>query len=541
MMRKKYSHHLFPTNPEYVLPILKDMPQLKEFFNEKYYQAWSKSLNSPKKVYPFDDYEFKIKPYEHQKVAMSFARQLPRCALFMETGTGKTMTSLNVAEMRIKAGIVKKVLVIAPASVLKTGWYADLKKFTNMTGVILHPQKNFSCICPVCFRRFLKRSTHAKHEHKFPFPEEMEWRKHKTFEERLYNIDADVYITSHQLARINKKHLINKGFDMVILDESTILKNPTSKQAKELIEIGWASKFGIILTGTPVTGNIEDLWGQMSFVDYCLDFEYKEFIAKNFWVHHKHNWMKKPLSGSVERIMETVKKRALFIEKDECLDLPPLVTMVREVDMTSKIKSAYKIFEKDLVLRLEDKTFLGQTVLTEILRLHQITNGFLTDPETGEVSIIDKSQKISETLNILEQTNTKTKKKAIIWASYRQDFKNLKEALKEYNPAIINGETSNIEKEIEKFVNDDSCRVAVCHAKSVKYGHTWNFATTTIHYSYTYDVEDFWQSLARNYRIGQTEKVSHFVLISSEIEDIIYHALSNKEDFAENALNWLRK
>lgn len=226
MMRKKYSHHLFPTNPEYVLPILKDMPQLKEFFNEKYYQAWHKSLNSPKKVYPFDDYEFKIKPYEHQKVAMSFARQLPRCALFMETGTGKTMTSLNVAEMRIKAGIVKKVLVIAPASVLKTGWYADLKKFTNMTGVILHPQKNFSCVCPVCFRRFLKKSTHAKHEHKFPFPEEMEWRKHKTFEERLYNIDADVYITSHQLARINKKHLINKGFDMVILDESTILKNP---------------------------------------------------------------------------------------------------------------------------------------------------------------------------------------------------------------------------------------------------------------------------------------------------------------------------
>lgn len=544
LVKKHRSKWRFPLHPETVLAILEDVPELRSYLDYDFYRKWCLSLDNIDRIknaekIVFDDHEFIYEPFEHQAKAIRFIRSLPACGLFMETGTGKTFCALVATEMRHNKGIVNKTLAIAPASVLKTGWFDDCKKFTHLRPIIVHPDKRWPYYCDECGKRYYRRTSAEKHLDKTghksrPIHKEIEWYEME-MRDRIYAKDYDIFITSPQLARIYEEDFINARFDQVILDESTMIKSPSSKMGDSIKSIGHNAKFRIAMTGTPVTNNLEDIWNQMKFVDMSLEDTVTEFRAKYFWQHPSIHYIRNPHKWAPEKIMGQIENRCIFVKKEDCLDLPDRLQMVREVPIRKKTAQVYNKFKDDLFVRHENKEIEADNLLTEALRLHQIINGFVTNDD-GTRHIIDKNPpKAKETKEIMETIRGK----AIIWAYYRHDFWVLENALKKYNPAVLAGKTNNVEEQVDKFKNDDSCRVMIAHPKSAKFGHTWNWATTTIFYSYGYSVEDYWQARDRNYRIGQKEKVTEIFLCSGGIELKILNAIRNNEDFAHDVMSHL--
>ena len=485
--------------------------------------------------FDFGDYKFKLEPYEHQKRALNFLRHLPAAALFAETGTGKTFVALTLAEMRKRQGISNKTLIIAPKSVLINGWYEDCKKFTDLSSIVCHHQKNIPRYCPECGLRSTKRKYAERHveEHPGEIDPSIDWYDYKTTKERIYAEGYDLYMINPESALIYKDDLINAKFDMVILDESTVIKNGSSSTRKAIHEIGWSSPFRVAMTGTPITNSLEDIYGQMQFVDMSFEPTLGEFRSKYFYQHPKQKFLFFPYNWSGQAIVDRINNSCLRIKKKDCLDLPDRVCLTREVEPSKDVEKAYKKFHKDLYLRWEKDEVSADNQLVEMMRLHQITNGFFTKPDGTRVVLDKHPAKCKELKEILDSTEDKV----IVWAVYKHDFWAIEHHLRDYNPAVIAGKTSNVEKEVEKFKNDDTCRFMLAHPKSAKFGHTWNWAKTTVFYSYGHSLEDYWQSRDRNYRIGQGDKVTEIFLYSSIIEKAIMQSLSKGQDFAHGVMD----
>lgn len=538
-----YSKRRFRLNPEVVTKLCEDIPELRAHLDYEFYKLWSEHrLDTPKiktsNRFLFENYNFKIEPFDHQKKAISFILHTPAQALFAEPGTGKTFCALVAAEMRLRQGLCKKVLVISPASVMRTGWYADLKKFTDLNGIVVHGDK-WKWHCPKCGTRQYRYDKAVKHADKCGVSEreidpELIWNNWSKAPDILANVtDYQIYITSINLVHLYLDDFLAAGFDNIILDESTMIKNPSATTSTSIRKLGHTAKYRLAMTGTPVTNELEDIWSQMQFVDMSLDSTISKFRSKYYWQHPANHFIKKPHVDAGQRIADVTRNGVLRIKKSECLDLPPRLRRIREVEPSPSIKKVYKEFYAELYALHKGEEIVAFNTFTEILRLHQIINGYWTRPGEEEVHVIDDCPpKVKEVLDIV----SKAKEKVIIWTFYREDARILKRELEQYNPSVVNGKTKSVEDEVKRFLNDDSCRVMIAHPKSARFGHTWVVADTTIFYTYGYSVEDYWQARDRNHRIGQVHSVNEIFLSSGGIEGEIINAVVKNEDFSKNIM-----
>ncbi len=521
-----------------------DIPELRQYIDWEYYQKWAERKQRVPKIKETDrfkfEWDFKMPPFEHQRKALAFILNTPAQALFAETGTGKTYCGLVAAEMRYVKGLANKILVVAPASVLRTGWYEDMLKFTDLKGIIVHRDK-WKWYCSECGTRHYRWDSAKKHMKKcgldgVPDPELM-WNEWDSVPDKLHQneMDYQVYITSINLAHLYLEDFLAAGFDMMILDESTMIKNPSGEWTKSMRKLGWSCKYRLAMTGTPITNELEDIWGQMQFVDMPFSPTITQFRSNYYWQHPAHHYIRSPREGAAEKIADICRNSVLRIKKKDCLDLPERTTRVHEVTPSKEVQSQYKQFFNELWTRHKGETVVSYNVFTEILRLHQILNGYWTKPhEDGEVHVIDKVPAKAKYLK--DEILPSIKDKVIVWTYYRHDARILKEVLSEYDPAIVNGETKNKDEEIKKFLEAPDCRVMLAHPRSAKFGHTWNVASTTVFYTYGYGVEDYWQARDRNYRIGQDKPVTEIILSCGGIEKEILASIVKKEDFSKKVM-----
>lgn len=533
----------FRDQPEVVVYALDKYPELEDHIPGNYYRKWVEALNRTHLIKAKKDISFstpfKLKPYAHQRKALAFMLSIPCAALFMDPGTGKTCTTLLAVELRKKKGLVKKTLVIAPASVLFTGWYKDMQKFTDLTGHILS-KKRMRWTCSVSgksytnYRHAVKR---AKTEGSGPVPEDLKNNDFKTLEEKLFNTDQDIYIASIDIVSRYIDLFMKVDWDMIVLDESTMIKNPDGKRRANIQKLGDNNvRYKVILTGTPNVGSLEDYWAQMKFLDNSLDDNITRFRDRYMWQNQMYSWMRKPKKGAQKEIIKRIRNRCFRVTKEECLDLPERISMIREVDPTPKIKKHYKQFHKELYTMLEDEHEVTSfNPMTKILRLHQIINGYVTDD--SETHHIEKTNKVNVVKEILDQNPDEP---VIIWCIYRNDFKVLQKELAHLGVSTMNGSTSNGDKEDDLFSNGTN-KVMLAHPKSVKFGKTWTHCKLTIFYTYSHSLEDYLQARDRNYRIGQTRGVLEYFLTSGGIEDQIISSLQSKKDFSEEGMLDLKK
>ena len=467
------------------------------------------------------NYKFKTKPYKHQMTALEKSWNKQNFAYFMEMGTGKTKVLIDNMSMLYDKGKVDGALIIAPKGVIKT-WYEQ-----ELPAHLPNHIENVT----VLWQANITKGQQEKLESLF----ETETDLHIL----IMNVEA---LSTDKGVKFAAKFL-NSHKVIMAIDESTTIKTPTAKRTKNIIDLGKYAKYKRIMTGSPVTKNPLDLYSQCEFLDpYLLDFT-SYYAFRNRYAEMKTMHLRGRSIQVVDEfknlgeLSDTVKTFSERILKEDCLDLPPKNFTKRHIILTSEQRKAYDQMKKAAMAVLNGKVTTTMTVLTQLMRLHQITCGHFT-ADDGSVQLIENNR-IKELMNVLEETEGK----AIIWANYQRDITNIiQNIVKVYGPGSVvdyYGLTPQEERQdnIKKFQNDDNCRFIVGTTQTGGYGITLTQANTVIYYSNGYDLEKRLQSEDRAHRIGQTKSVTYVDLIAEDtVDEKIVKALRDKINIASEVL-----
>ena len=442
-------------------------------------------------------------------------------AYFMEMGTGKTKVLIDNMAMLYDKGKIDSALIIAPKGVVKTWYEQELP--THLPNHI----ENVT----VLWQSNITKGQQEKLESLF----EIETALHIL----IMNVEA---LSTDKGVKFASKFL-NSHKVLMAIDESTTIKTPTAKRTKNIIGMGKYAKYRRIMTGSPVTKNPLDLYSQCEFLDpYLLDFT-SYYAFRNRYAEMKTMHLRGRSIQVVDEfknlgeLSDTVKKFSERILKEDCLDLPPKNWIKRHITLSKEQKKAYEQMKKAAMAVLNGKVTTTMTVLTQLMRLHQITCGHFT-ADDGSTQLIPNNR-ITELMNILEETEGK----AIIWANYQKDMTQILDNIKkEYGPGSVvdyYGLTPQEDRQdnIRKFQSDPKCRFLVGTPSTGGYGITLTAANTVIYYSNGYDLEKRLQSEDRAHRIGQKKNVTYIDIICEEtVDEKIVKALRDKINIASEVL-----
>ena len=469
-----------------------------------------------------DRYRFKNQPFEHQKKYLEQFWKRPVAALFADMGTGKSFMVINNIAMLYDVGKINSALIIAPKGVYRNWVDEELPK--HLPDHVVH-------------RTALWTPNPRKAER-----EELENLWEVTEDLKILVMNVEALSTTKGFEYAKRFAMYTKCF--MSIDESTTIKTPTAKRAKNVLKVGQQAIYRRIMTGSPVTRSPMDLYQQCAFLsEECLDApSFYSFRARYAILVEKHmgSHSFKKIVGyrKLDELKEKLDKFAYRITKEECLDLPPKVFIKREVELTKEQLKAYNEMST-LALALFDQ---GMTTtvnaLTQLMRLHQITCGHSKLDDGTEINI--PTNRVAEMMSVIEETSDKV----IIWANYRHDIEAIKLALsKEYGMNAVGtyyGDTDDEERRrvVREFQDPDSeLRFFVGNPRTGGYGLTLTAASTVVYFSNNFDLEVRLQSEDRAHRIGQTKSVTYVdLMVPGTVDEKIVKALRSKIDIANEVL-----
>ena len=466
-------------------------------------------------------YKFKTKPYSHQLTALEKSWNMETYAYFMEMGTGKTKVLIDNIAMLYDRGKINGALIICPKGVMGT-WHTQ-----ELPAHLPNHIENMA----VLWQANITKDQSTKLGTLFKTGEELQIL--------IMNVEA---LSTQKGMAFAAKFLLSHNTLMVI-DESTTIKNPKAKRTKNIIALSQRAKYRRIMTGSPVTKNPLDLYSQCEFLnEELLDFtSYYAFRNRYAEMKTLH------ISGrsiqvvshfkNLEELAEQLKTFSYRVLKEECLDLPEKIYMKREIELSAEQKKVYKQMKETALADLNGKQITTMTVLTQLMRLQQITCGhFVADDGTTQEI---KSNRLNELMDILDEVEGK----AIIWAHWQKDVQIIKNALiKKYGPRSVvdyYGLTPQNERDTnrEKFQSDPSYRFFVGTPATGGYGLTLTAANTVIYYSNGYDLEKRLQSEDRAHRIGQKKSVTYVDILAEEtVDEKIVKSLRKKINIASKVM-----
>jgi len=466
-------------------------------------------------------YKFKTKPYQHQLDALEISWNKEVYAYFMEMGTGKTKVLIDNMSMLYDQGKINGALIVAPKGVIGTWYYQEIPihLVDHVENKVVLWQPNFT-------KEYFKKL------------------------ENLFKSDDDLHILIMNVEAFSTQKgvefaskFLSSHNTLMVVDESTTIKNPQAKRTKSLLRLSKLARYRRIMTGSPVTKNPLDLYSQCEFLDpFCLDFasyytfrnRYAEMRTANFAGRSVQIVSK---FRHLEELAEKLKPFSFRVLKEDCLDLPEKTFMKRSIELTTEQKEVYQQMKKMALAVLNGKQVTTVNVLTQLMRLHQITCGHFT-ADDGSIQDI-KNNRLNELMNVLDEIEGKV----VIWAHYQYDVKKIiKEIQKVYGPRSVvdyYGLTpQNLRDEYRyAFQNDDNVRYLVGTPQTGGYGITLTAANTMIYYSNGYDLEKRLQSQDRIHRIGQKKPVTYIDIIAENtVDNKIVKALRKKINIASEVM-----
>ena len=477
-------------------------------------------------------YTSAFKPWPHQVEGLRRLKGQENFALLMAMRTGKTKTLLDDFGRLEAAGEVTNLLVIAPGGVYKT-WQGAAEE---------HLSKNLQ-------ERILigTWTSGAGKKKQFTFNHFMEATDRPRI--LLMNVEA---LSSVKAAKTACLEFMDQGPCMVAVDESTIIKKPTTKRTKFLVkEVAARAKFRRILCGLPTPKSPLDLYSQFEFLDWrILGFKsYYAFRARYAIIQRQDfGGRSVPLVMGYQNIPELREKIAPFsyrVKLEDCYDLPPKIYTKREVSLTAEQSRLYKEMKLFATAKISSTEFVTATiVIAQIIRLHQILCGHTVD-ENGKKHTIPELR-TKALLDLLAEFDGK----AIIWCSYDLDVQKVSHTLmKEYGipstSRFWGGNTRSREEEEQRFLNDPECRWMVATAAAGGRGRTWTVASLVVYYSNTNDLEHRSQSEERAQAVDKKESVEYVDLIApGTVDEKIIMALRKKINLSsaitgDNYKEWL--
>lgn len=467
------------------------------------------------------------KLWAHQEEAVKRANDY--FALFMEPGTGKTATTINILrKVYAKHGKILPTLVLCPPVVI-TNWKNEILKYSKIKADRILPLVG-------------------------------------TGKERAALLKAaecnTICITNYETLNMPEVLEAMKGFlksekSCLILDESHKCKDITAKRTKRAIELSDLASYRYILTGTPILNNLMDIYSQFRILDRGQRFGHNFFSFRARFFEDKNrampaskyfpNWA--PIRGADRKIKELIEPVSMHVEKSKCLSLPPLVKKTIEVPMSKEQTRIYESMRKDLVATIKteggsgERHSIAELAITKALRLQQIVSGHVRveglngeDAATIQIKENPRKDALKQLLEDLAPYH-----KVLVWAVFHANYDDIRDVCKslELEYAELHGQIDDRDAQIERFNNDEKCRVLIGHPGSGGIGVNLVVASYSIFYSRSFSLEYDIQAEARNYRGGSErhESITRIDLVTpGTIDELVLKSLASKQALSQSVL-----
>jgi SNF2 family DNA or RNA helicase len=417
----------------------------------------------------------------------------------MEMGTGKSKVAIDFCcAMHLKAG-VKRVVIVCPKSVIGV-WRLEIRKHEpafakgRIQWLIVNYDK-------------LADRTVVQGDEEW----EYEGAAHK---------------------------LIDWEPDVLIADESHLMKRASAKRSRAMYRMGKAAKFRLILTGTPVAKNPLDLYSQFKFLDESVFGNNFNQFKRKYCVFGGYGNYKLLRYINLDDLKKRAERHVFQITKNECLDLPSRTHEIIPVRLDERSREFYEKMRKGTLTKFEGAEVVTPIMLTQLLRLSQMTSGFL-NTENGAKRLGEEKQ--AKLLQVLEDMKSQEREKVVIFCRFKHDLKVSFLAAKQagYRPMLFHGKTKEAEREqkLVEFEESEDSIAFIAQIATGSLGISLTAASEAIFFSHDYRYDTFVQACDRLHRIGQHSPVSYYHLICQDsIDEVVWMALRAKKDVAELVL-----
>lgn len=436
------------------------------------------------------DYKWtgKHKPFEHQKTTASFLSLHRRAFCFSEAGTGKTASVIWAADYLMKLGLVKRVLVLCPLSIMKAAWQRDLFTFA------------------------MHRSCCVAHG-------SAEQRK------KAIATGCEFLIINYDGVAVVKDEIAAGGFDLIVVDEANSLKNAQTNRWKVFNQLVKATLPRLwMLTGTPAAQSPVDAYGLAKLVnpEGCprTFAEFRDSVLRKVT---QFKWVPKPDAPTrVHNLLQP----AIRFEKKDCLDLPEVIHVHRDAPLTSQQMAYYKKLKNDMSFEADGERISALNAATNINKLLQISGGAVYTDDRGVVEF-DVSNRLNAVLEVIEEASHKV----LVFVPFSHTIELLKKHLEKHKIpcAVINGDVSLNRRSslVDRFQTEKDPHVLIIQPQAASHGLTLTAADTVIWYAPVTSVETYLQANARIDRPGQKNAMTIVHIKGSPVEERLYDMLQD--------------
>lgn len=446
-------------------------------------------------------------PHAYQERATRFIIDHPNCALFLDMGLGKSVITLTAIQQLMEDYLeINKVLVIAPKSVARNTWPAELMKWDHLKDL----------------RMSVVMGTEKQRK-------------------KALEADADIYVTNRDnvkwLVDYCDLTLVKWPFNCVVLDESSSFKNPQSRRYKALRRMRWLIYRMIALTGTPSPNGLMDLWAQIELLDKgarlgrtLTTYRSRYFNPGRHNGHVVYEW--RPKAGAREQITEAISDICLSMRAEDYLEVPDLIPAGTDIILSEEEAKGYADFEKEQLMEVDDTEIEALTAAALTNKLLQYTGGAVYDSE-HEWHEVGRSK-----LDVLSDLVETAGEPVLIFYAYKHELARIQEELKDYQPMVFTGEP-----EILDSWNRGEIRVLLCHPASVAYGlNMQEGGRIIVWYTPTWNLELYEQANARLHRQGQERPVLIYHLIAlGTVDERVMDALSGKSSMQDYLMRRIKE
>ena len=464
------------------------------------------------------DHTFKQPPFIFQAEALKRSHGVP-FGFFMDMGTGKSKTLIDRMSAYFNEGLIDRVLIVCLKSARQV-WPRELEKH-----------------CPLDYSVHLLKNDTQFHK----------WMSEKpTFPWFVVGVETfsqgSVWQTAVDFVRGGKS-----GF---AIDEAHTVINSTSIRSKRLYEISMACprETRSVLTGTPITSGAENFFGLFRMLDPEI-LGFPDFYSFESRYAIKGGYENRQIVSyqNLEELYSLIRPYMYQITKAEALPhLPPKLYERRVVDMATEQRRLYLQMKKDEFYQTDIGTMSTEVILTKMLRLQQIANGYAAVFPGGDISkkpVLNPIGKRNPKIDAVIDISREVSGGMIVWCIYRRELSDIAAALREEygeNAVVVyhgleKGYTEDDRiAAVDSFQNDPECRFFVGTVQAGSLGLTLTFGTTVVYFANTFALNDRKQSEDRAHREGQQNAVTYIDLISAgTIDSLVLRAVKKKISIAE--------
>lgn len=458
----------------------------------------------------YGDHVFETVPYDHQLDVFQMSKDFMDFALFMEQGTGKSHVAINTAAWLYNKNEIDAMVIIAPKGV-HAQWLNEQIPLHMPDNVEWAPALWVSNMQKACGQMF------------------------KTVDEysglKIYSFNIDAVNTEGGYARLKKCLKENKC--LLICDESSRIKTPNAKRTKRLIKISQMADYRRILTGTPITSGIENLYSQFKFLSPWI-------LGHNAYQYFKDEYMifggfeNREIIGykNTEKLLDKVAPFSYRVTKKECLDLPDKIYAQRQFELNAIERSAYDDMKYDMYTVIEDEDVTATIVLTQMLRLQQIASGI--NPATG-IMFGNPSR-----LHALQQELDEIDAQVVLWSRFVPELDALERLLA--GAGVRYGGTDKARSDALSGFQNGKYKYLIANPQSAGLGLNLAHCSNNIYVSNSFSLEHRLQSEDRTHRIGTVNHVRYVDLIAiNTIDKHIHETLASRKNIADITLRELQE